>query len=523
MMTKKTLSESEARKKLALLKRLKSLEEKSWNIKRQLPHLYGQTFYRWQRTFFESVNSMNLLCAANQIGKSAASIRKCIHWATATNLWKKLWPGQTPRIFWYIYPNSEVATIEFEKKWVPEFMPRGHAKDHAVYGWSEKRDKGYIKQIDFKSGVSIVFKTHSQALSALQTATVHAVFADEELPEDMYSEISIRLAATEGYFHMVFTATLNQELWRRAIQSGTREEEMFPAAHKVQISMYDCLVYEDGSPGLYTEEKIKKIMAQCKSQAEIDRRVFGKFVTEQGRTFHAFDIGKHFSEPMQVPPMGWGVYAGVDPGGGGTSHPSAIICLAVDPPAKKGVVFRAWRGDGIQTTAGDVYEKYRELSRDLHVVDKRYDYSAKDFETIASRAGESFNKADKNRERGEEILNTLFRNGMLTIADGDVELRKLGTELATLLKGADKAKSKDDLADALRYAVMAVGWDFEELNRTPAKESEVEYKPKRMTEAELLAEEIKERRRGFFDEREEKGFEEASWADDDFDEWNNAY
>jgi hypothetical protein len=383
-----------------------------------------------------------------------------------------------------------------------------------------------IRQINFNTGVSIIFKFHSQKVSNLQTATVHAIFADEELPESMYDEIQFRLAATQGYFHMVFTATLGQELWRKAIQPGSKDEEMFHSAFKQKVSMYDCLEYVDSNIATpWTKELIEtEVIPKCKNEAEVRRRVFGEFVVDEGKTYYGFDPERNVGPAVVSVSRLWRVYAGVDPGSGGTNHPASICFVGVDADCKRGVVFRGWRGDGVETTAGDVFEKYVSLSRDLSVVDKRYDWAAKDFATIAERAGVSFNKADKSRDLGEELMNTLFRNGMLVIAGGDPELSKLVGELMTLQKRTDKTKARDDFIDALRYAVTSIPWDWEALNAVPNEKEEKEIVVKVKTDAELLAEEVSARRKMFDDPRGEN-VDAGTWVEeaDEIDYWNSQY
>ena len=100
--------------------------EEAKNLIKQLPHLNtarelgGMPFYPWMRKFYESGERINLLTAANQIGKSSIQIRKMINWATNPRLWEKLWPNSHHNVaqFWYLYPTLDVATIEFQKKWI---------------------------------------------------------------------------------------------------------------------------------------------------------------------------------------------------------------------------------------------------------------------------------------------------------------------------------------------------------------------------------------------------------------------
>lgn len=434
------------------------LLEAKLKLQIELPHLYGWKWYKWAREFFESRNHYNFLVAANQISKSSTQIRKCIHWATAVDLWPGLWATQ-PLQFWYLYPSKEVATIEFYKKWVPQFLPRGEMKAHPVYGWREEKKDKYISALHFNSGVSVYFKTYGQDVQELQTGTVDAIFCDEELVEELYSELNMRIQAVEGYFHMVFTATLGQEFWRETMEERGTKFERFPDSFKQQVSMYDCLFYEDGTRSHWTEERIQRIKNSCKSDAEIQKRVYGRFILIEGRKYPAFDKKRHMGLKAPLDPT-WHVYVAVDPGGGGDAHPAAICFVALSPDCKRGRVFRGWRGDGGMTTTSDVYLKYLELKGGLDPVGKFYDYASKDFAIIQSRSGDNFQQADKSHERGEQIIGVLFKSGMLTIDSGDPELEKLANELSNLRVNTPKTKAKDDFCDALRYCVVKMPWDW---------------------------------------------------------------
>lgn len=522
------LSDADRLRRLTLLKKLKDLETKKSNFRTCLPHLFLHKFYPWSRRFFKSKNRLNFLCAANQIGKSTTNIRKAIEWATNVKLWPELWPGRSPKMFWYIYPSAEVATVEWETKW-KDLMPKGdYQRSHPLYGWrAQLGAKKEIKHITFNSGITIYFRYHTQSAQNLQAATVDAVFADEEMPEHLYSEISFRLAASRGYFHMVFTATLGQEIWRKTMEPREDEEPMFPEALKIHASLYDCKNYDDGTPSHWTDERIAEIEANCKSDTERRRRVLGRFVSEEGRLYSAYEPEVNRREPFDLnkPPAGWNVYAGVDPGSGGeTGHPAAISFVAVSPDYKKGVVFRCWRGSKEErTTSGDVFEKYLELSKDLKVVDRRYDWAARDFATISERAGITFNKADKDRSIGVDKVNTLFKSRMLSLVWGDPEVDKLSSELLNVRAMAtSKDRKNDDLCDATRYAVNAVPWNWEGLNFIEEdRKREAAFELKRMpTEQELIAQEI-ERRRGQF--AKSKSGEEEPWQQeyDEIEFWNS--
>jgi phage terminase large subunit-like protein len=497
----------------------------------ELPHLYRR-HYKWSRDYYESSNKINLICAANQIGKSSVAIRRVIGNATEPERWKKLWGlNKAPSMLWYFYPDQETKMREFETKW-KEWLPNGSMQISEKYGWEvmPKINAGKLPGIKFNSGANLYFMTYSQDATAMQASTVYDITADEELPLHLYDELIMRLTRTKGYFNAVFTPTLNQQFWREVFET----ERRLPMAFKQQVSMYDCLRYDDGIQSeFFTEDTIKEIESKCKSQIEIDRRVHGKFVTEEGRKFYGFDRARNYVSPVDI--KGFHRYASVDPGSGGkTGHPAAIVFVALSADCKSGYVYITWRGDGIETTAQDILAKYVQLKSKDPIAVATYDFSAKDFGIIAARSGYAFNPANKSRELGEDLLNTLLKTGMLKIFDNGVDddNHKLVLELEHALLGEKKQganKKGDDLRDALRYCVMSMPWDLSCL--TFAAEDEVE-KIKQLEQRDPTPEELEkiavarqiEERRGMFHDARQTS--EKSWADeynDDIAELNDLY
>lgn len=474
---------------------LKLLEQK---VKYQelLPHLHGWKFYKWARDYFESLNKVTLICAANQISKSSTQIRKHIHWATNPSLWPSLWRTQ-PSMFWYCYPTRDVAHIEFEKKWEKEFLPKGEFRhDHPIYGWKKELYHNRIFAIHWNSGVSTYFKTYAQNVQDLQTGTVYRLDLDEEPPEELMSELSLRLASTDGYMSAVFTPTIGQEFWRQAIEERGSKER-YPDAFKRQVSMYDCLTYADGSKSPWSLAQIRRAENSCKNQNEIDRRVHGKFVVAEGLkygTFHKL----HNRKPGHPVPKSWSIWFGVDIGSGGEdNHPSAITVVAVSPDWKEGRVVDGWRGDGEVTTAGDVVVRAQAMSRLYSSPVIKYDFGCRDFFTIATEAGLPVAPAEKNHIIGEHVLNVLFKNKMLWIYDYP-QLDPLCTELSMLKNATPKRQAKDDFVDSLRYAVASIPWDWSSITEEPAS-----------TEPKLSAEELRKQeelknRRDWATEQEDK-------------------
>lgn len=448
---------------------------------------------------------------------SSIAIRKNIRLATDPTLWLKYWPNllpnQKPNLFWYMLPTLPVAQVEYETKWEPYWLPQGEFKDHPVFGWRSEFEKGMISKIKFNSGVTIQFKAYSMKVKDLQTATVYHVTADEELPVEYYPEVKARLNASDGHFLMVFTATLGQVYWQQTMEPQTKSEERHKDALKLQVSLFDSQWFDDGKPSHWTKQKIQRAIANCPTDAEIQRRVYGRFVKATGLLYEAFSVGKNMAAPSEIP-SGWSIWSGVDVGSGGQSgHPAAIIFVAVSEDFKRGRVFRAWRGDGIPTTATDICTKYRELKKGLTLTHQAYDFASADFFTVASRLGESFSPANKRREAGVGLINALFKCGILSIERDDPELEKLVQELTSLSVHDNKRKTTDDLSDALRYAVMAVPWNFEGFETATSIEESLAQQKKpipQKTDGE-------QRREWFM-----KGLDhEADDVQDEFDFWND--
>ena len=185
--------------------------------------------------------------------------------------------------------------------------------------------------------------------------------------------------------------------------------------------------------------------------------------------------------------------------------------LAVNPEFNRGLVVRTWRGDYEETTAADILAKYKDLTTNIVITQACYDYQSREFGLISSRMGEVFLPADKEREGGTQILNTLFQSRALLVAHGVYDNQKLVTELMSVPLGEKSRKYQDDLTDALRYVVKLVPWDFNSINPQQPSADKAEVKEKEIYD---------ERRRHFFEEKQSD-----QWRDfrDEIEAWNELY
>lgn len=476
-MLKKSKTQHNDDLKELYLKKIEFLETRE-KLREMLPHLYSQKHYLWSREFFEwTQHKYQILTAANQVGKSTIAIKKIVHIATHPELWKKYWPempeGEKP-VFWYLYPNKETASIEFDEKW-RALMPNV-TEDDPQYGWKMKgqlsgRSSGGC-YLQFNSGAKLHFKYYSQDVHHLQAGTAWIIVCDEETPVDLLPELQARINATDGYMIFVFTATRGQQFWREVVETRTKWQT---EAKVWQVSLYDCQTYEDGTKSRWTDERIRQAIRRCATQAEVQRRIFGRFVVDEGLMFPMWDRSKHLKE-WHLVPSEWSVYVGVDYGSASSdgAHPSAISFIAVNPERTQGRVILHWRGDKQVTTAQDVVTKYSMMARHLkNIVGVWYDYASADIGIIANRSGIPFQKADKGRTRGVALLGTLLKNDCLHvytpceashkagIPDDWIQGEKIAWEFESLKVDGDKRQAQDDSIDSVRYASMPIPWAWE--------------------------------------------------------------
>lgn len=342
---------------------------------------------------------------------------------------------------------------------------------------------------------------------------------DEELPFHLYPELALRLEAQDGYMSFVFTATLGQVEWREIVEDRTKWVE--DDVEVIHVSMYDCVEFEDGSPGLWPLEKIERVKARMPTEAEVLRRVYGRFVVDSGLKYPTFDRKRHIKKGHPMP-KSWIWYAGADYGGGGDetskkSHPSALGFIAVNPDHTQGRIVRTWRGDGELTTADDVVKKYIEICEELKIkpIACFYDWGAKDLGTIAKRLGLPFVPAEKSHSIGEGIVNTLFKNDAIAIADDSGFTEELSRELEGLLHSTPKKSAKDDLIDgALRYPCAKIPWDMDRITSAL---------PKKEPPREFTQEEQEIRARRGIKEHDSEDLELLGDMDGEMEFWGNMY
>jgi hypothetical protein len=400
---------------------------------------------------------------------SASIIRCCKHMFTTDEERVKLYgknfvPGRDKLLIWYFYPSYKTANTAFKTTW-QKYLPKGiYLEDEELskkYGWKANFDSKHIDHITFRDGI-LEFKAYEQSSLNLQMASVYEVFTDEELPFIHYPEIRSRMNYTNGIYNMVFTATLGEDEWYRAMEKQGEEDELFPNARKWNVSLWDLLFYEDGTKSHWTKERIIQIANQYGTPEEVERRVNGRFVMETSSLVYSSFSTDLIIEPYPIP-QGWQLYCGIDIGSGGKNHKSAISFVAVSPDKKEGVVFACWRGEE-EHKEKDVLDKYKEFVKKMPQVPITfYDHSAKDFiKVVEEDSNFNMHKAEKSVEYGNGVMNSLMKNKKLKFFN-NTEMQKLFQEFRLTRHEQPKRKRKDDLTDSVKFGISRIQWDWSDV------------------------------------------------------------
>jgi phage terminase large subunit-like protein len=424
-----------------------------------LPHLYGFPWYKWAWDFFTSTNEFNFICAANQISKSSTLIRKIILFATAVEIWKDLWPGlkkDAPNPFWYFHVSQGLMTDEFEEKWIPEFLPRGEMKNHETFGWEVKYSYQKVSSLTFNSGVKISFKSYEQKAKIQQGGSVYYVACDEELPAERFEELDQRRSATNGYFDMVFTATIGQRFWWRAIE-GTGRKETFKDAFKQQISKRDCLTYMDGSPSIWTEEKIRREEERCRNETQKLVRIEGRFIRDFNVLLPSFSWANTIKATGLEEGNTYGlVYVSPETGY------AAILALKVNDTHDKAEVVDCHYFEDKDVSSVEMYVVFAAFAERHGFTNCWCNVEGKDFIEIAKNREPYVTPMKMPKFQSAKMMNSLFKYNVLSI----VKNSEMAEDFIYQLQNADKDDDnfkETEMVGALVLGCSQIPWQFSKI------------------------------------------------------------
>jgi phage terminase large subunit-like protein len=298
------------------------LAELEAELGRRMLELYRP--YAKQRAFHAAGRDHRERCffAGNQLGKTrAGGMEAAMHLTGRYPVW---WQGRVfrhPIVMWAGSTTGEQTRDTVERTLLGRAGCRGTGTIPAasIVDWTASRgaaDAVSTVRVRHDSGGTslLILKTYDQGRARWQGDTVHAVWFDEEPPEDVYSEGLTRTNATGGIAWITATPLLGiTDVVRRFFP-----EPSTPDRHLTMMTIEEAEHY---SPA----ERARVIASYPEHEREARAR--GVPVLGSGRVF---PIPEHMlrEPPVQVPRW-WRRIVGMDFGHG--DHPTAAVWLAHDP------------------------------------------------------------------------------------------------------------------------------------------------------------------------------------------------
>lgn len=366
------------------------------------------------------------------------------------------------RIEFESFRNLESYYLPLLKEWVPRSMLIGNS-------WSDAYNVKF-NILKLKNGDLIDFLSFDIEISKFESSTIHDIWADEKMPEDVYDANLSRLLRTDGYLWNTVTP-INGMPWLMTRVWGLDEPDI-----------KTWLVDMDENPYISAESK-KRVLEQM-SPEEREARKSGRPMQFQGIVYPEIQESVHIS--TKKPEPFWPIYFCLD----AHTRKAAFGCwIAIDPGEGAYVIDEMEMKGTPQELAHHIFHKEYEIRRwigggPFRGVQKRWiDLSAivqdseiqMGYDLLAefSKLGLSFSKANRSNVGYTIVKNYLaydklkpigpFNKPMLYFCKGRVP--KTYFSMTHILyddykhrQGKDpKEKVKDwgkDPADTVRYILI---------------------------------------------------------------------
>lgn len=299
---------------------IKSVED---SIKRPNILTLGEVPYPEQDRFFKSLKMGRFVSGGNRGGKTDAIVIDGVLTALNQHPYRPrnpLW-GNGPVQLRYVVPDVGVGVTQTMVPKFQRWIPPEELKDGS---WARAWDpNNYI--ITFRNGSTIDFVTHNMLLLKLGSVPRHALYFDEEPPQDVFNESMMRLVDYEGFWCIAATPTrgftwTHDLLWEPARTEGDEKAEWI-----------DTFVLDAASNpfNIATPESMNRYFVGM-SKEERAIRESGEFVSRTGRVFPNFDEATHVikADQLGLPSKSWTWYSSVD---FGINNPTAWLWHAVSP------------------------------------------------------------------------------------------------------------------------------------------------------------------------------------------------
>lgn len=415
-----------------------------------------------------------LLRAGNQAGKSlACGAEMAMH---LTGEYPKWWRGHRfshPILAWAAGETADATRDNPQRVLfgLPGQMGTGMVPKRCLTGHFGS-SKAITNLYDFvmvrhvTGGISMVrFRFYAQERETWQGPPVNCMWYDEEPPMDMYSEGIARTAAVRGISLMSFTPLKG---FSEVVSSYIDDEGLGPGQtdrHTTVMTLRDS--------GHFDDEEIER-RKRSYPKHEWGARIDGEPMLGEGRIFRT-DEDVILEEPFDIPAH-WPVLGGIDIGF--NPHPTAAVKIAWDrdndvihvvrdyrrkelTPSEHWLTLKhfgahlkwAWPRDGSEQEKGSgraVIDLYKDEG--LHALPEFAKFAESRRKTMGKH--QNLIQSVVSVERGIMEMEERFEQGRLRVFSTCSLL--LEEYRMYHRKDGKIVKERDDVLDALRYALMSL-------------------------------------------------------------------
>lgn len=286
------------------------------------PNILSYVPYPEQQRFHESEAEGRYIAGGNRGGKTDAIVVEAIWLATNTHPYR-----ERPTAWGHRAIQLRFIVVDVEKGVNQIILPKLKRWTAASMLIDGSFDKSWNSQgliFTFANGSTIDFLTHGMELDKHGGVPRHAIFFDEEPPQNIFNENMMRLIDYDGWWVIAATPVRGMgwtfDLLWEPVENAIKNDE----PHEVDIFTLSAAK----NPYLKAQDRTRFMVGMSKEEREI--REEGKFVARAGLVFPQFAIETHVidADAFGLPPKNWEWYSSADVG---WRHPTAWLWHAVSP------------------------------------------------------------------------------------------------------------------------------------------------------------------------------------------------
>ena len=237
-----------------------------------------------QEKFHTSKAKEKLYIGGNRSGKTVAGVAELVMYATGEHPYNDSIPKPPTRLRAVgvdIEDGIKKILIPEFQKWVPvRFLRNG--------SWDDSYDK-QAKILRLTNGSFIEFMSYEQEVEKFAGTSRHAIFFDEEPPEDIFNECLMRLVDTDGYYWISMTPL---------IEMSWIKDRIYDPWANGEESIYVQEVDTEENPHI-SIDALNRITRGLTAEERLARRA-GKFISYTGLVFAGSFSPKPYTEGGNV-------------------------------------------------------------------------------------------------------------------------------------------------------------------------------------------------------------------------------